>query len=77
MIQNIWLDNELTINPFISKIKNGTQLLLIDQYDNEYFFVVKDIKYTLKDSNVQYDYSCQDSFTYQHIYRSTCIFFIL
>lgn len=71
MIQNIWLDNELTINPFISKIKNGTQLLLIDQYNNEYFFIVKDIKYTLKDSNVQYDYSCQDSFTYQHIRQNS------
>lgn len=67
MTQNIWLDSEQTLNPFVSQIKNGTQILLIDQYDNEYFFTVKDIKYTLKESNVVYDYSCQDSFTYQHI----------
>lgn len=67
MSQNIWLDNELTLNPFVSQVKNGTQLLLIDQYQNEYFFTVKDIKYTMKESNIIYDYTCEDSFTYQHI----------
>lgn len=67
MLRNIWLDNELTLNPFVSQLKNGSQILLIDQYDNEYFFTIKDIKYTLKQSNIVYDYSCQDSFTYQHI----------
>ena len=30
MMRNIWLDNELTTNPFVSKIKNGSQILLID-----------------------------------------------
>ena len=71
MTQNIWLDSEFTLNPFVSKIKNGTQILLIDQYNNEYFFTVKDIQYTLKESNVIYTYSCQDSFTYQHIRQNS------
>jgi hypothetical protein len=61
------LDSELTINPFVSRIKNGSQLLLIDQYNNEYIFTVKDIKHKLYESNIVYEYSCQDSFTYQHI----------
>jgi hypothetical protein len=57
----------MTTNPFVGKLKNGSQILLIDQYDNEYFFTVTNIKYTLKNSNTVYNYSCQDSFSYQHI----------
>lgn len=67
MLRDIWLDNELTINPFVSKIKNGSQILLIDKYDNEYMFTVKDIKHTLNSNNVTYQYSCEDTFNYQHI----------
>lgn len=67
MMKNIWLDSEMTTNPFVGKLKNGSQILLIDQYDNEYFFTVTNIKYTLKNSNIVYNYSCQDSFSYQHI----------
>ena len=67
MMRNVMLDNELTINPFVSKIKNGSQILLIDQYDNEYIFTVKDIKHTLKSNNLIYQYTCEDTFSYQHI----------
>jgi hypothetical protein len=65
------LDDEFTTNPFIAKISVGTQLLLIDKYDNEYFFTIKDIKYSLQNSNIIYQYSCQDSFTYQHIRQNS------
>ena len=67
MMRNVWLNGEQTLNPFVSQLKNGSQILLIDQYENEYFFTIKDIKYNVKQSNITYDYSCQDSFTYQHI----------
>ena len=67
MLKNIWQDGEMILNPFVNQLKNGSQVLLIDQYDNEYFFTIKDIKYDLKQSNIVYNYSCQDSFTYQHI----------
>lgn len=67
MMRNIWLDNELTQNPFVTKLKIGTQVLLIDKYENEYFFTITDIKYKIHDSNILYDYVCNDSFTYQHI----------
>ena len=67
MLKNIWQDGEMILNPFVNQLKNGSQVLLIDQYDNEYFFTIKDIKYDLKQSNIIYNYSCQDSFTYQHI----------
>lgn len=71
MSRNVWIDSEQTLNPFVSKINTGTQILLIDQYDNEYIFTVTDIKYTLNVSNIIYDYTCQDSFTYQHIRQNS------
>ena len=67
MLKNIWLDDKETINPFLSSLHNGTQLLLIDKYQNEYFFTIKDIKFTFQDKNLIYEFSCQDSFTYQLI----------
>ena len=67
MLKNIWIGSELTLNPFVSVLKNGSQVLLIDQYDNEFFFTIKDISYVLGANNITYNYSCQDSFTYQHI----------
>lgn len=67
MLKNIWLDDKETVNPFLSSLHNGTQLLLIDKYNNEYFFTIKDIKFTFKDKNLIYEFSCQDSFTYQLI----------
>lgn len=67
MLRNIWLDDKETVNPFLSSLHNGTQLLLIDKYQNEYFFTIKDIKFTFKDKNLIYEFSCQDSFTYQLI----------
>ena len=67
MLRNIWIDNEEVLNPFTPQLKNGSQVLLIDQYNNEYFFTVKNIDYTIQQSNIVYNYTCQDSFTYQHI----------
>ena len=58
-------ENERLENPFVNLIQTGSQLLLTDQYGNEYFFTVTTIKYTIKETNIIYDYTCQDSFTYQ------------
>lgn len=67
MIKNHWLGDELVNNPFIKQIHNGSQLLLIDKYGNEIIFTVKNIAYKFGNQNITYDYSCQDSFTYQTI----------
>ena len=67
MLRNIWLDDKLTVNPFLSSLQNGSQILLIDKYKNEYFFTIKDIKFNFKKDNMIYEFSCQDSFTYQLI----------
>lgn len=58
-------ENERLENPFVNLLQTGSQLLLTDQYGNEYFFTVTSIKYTVKETNIIYDYTCQDSFTYQ------------
>ena len=67
MLRNIWEGDSWRTNPFTKTLQIGSQVLLIDKYDNEYFFTIKDIKYTFKEQNIQYDYTCQDSFTYQNI----------
>lgn len=58
-------ENEYLENPFVNLIQNGSQILLTDQYNNEYFFTVTSIKYNFKETNIIYSYSCQDSFSYQ------------
>jgi hypothetical protein len=55
------------LNPFINYMQVGTQLLLIDEYENESFFTIKQINHTFKKDNILYQYSCEDSFTYQTI----------
>ncbi len=52
-------------NPFASKIKTGSQLLLEDKYGNMYLFTVKGITYTITENNIVYNFTCQDSFSYQ------------
>ncbi len=52
-------------NPFASKIKSGGQLLLEDKYNNMYLFTVKNITYTITENNIVYNFTCQDSFSYQ------------
>lgn len=52
-------------NPFASKLKSGGQVLLEDKYNNVYLFTIKDVSYTITENNIVYNYSCQDSFSYQ------------
>jgi hypothetical protein len=44
MLDYVWVDDIYDKNPFVNKIHIGTQLLLIDTYDNEHFFTVKNIQ---------------------------------
>ena len=52
-------------NPFASKIKTGSQLLLEDKFNNFMLFTVKNITYTISENNITYSFTCQDSFTFQ------------
>jgi len=52
-------------NPFASKLKSGGQVLLEDKYNNTYLFTIKDITYTITENNIVYNFTCQDSFSYQ------------
>ena len=40
MLKNNWLLDTWEVNPFVNNIHNGTQLLLIDKYENETMFTV-------------------------------------
>ena len=58
-------DNEWLENPFFRYMIIGTQLLLEDNYHNQYFFTIQDIGYTFKKQNTTASITCQDSFSYQ------------
>lgn len=58
--------NEWHENPFTNKVQVGSLLLLQDRFNNEYFFTVKEIKYDIKENNIIFNYTCQDSFSYQN-----------
>lgn len=65
MNQMIIRQDEWFENPFCRLITNGTQLLLEDQYNKQYIFTVSNIKFNIKENNIIYDVTCQDSFSYQ------------
>ena len=65
MLRNIWIENEFVVNPFISALSIGTQVLLEDKDENEHIFTIKNISYTPTSENMLYAYTCQDSFSYQ------------
>ena len=58
-------DNEWIENPFSRYMTIGTQLALEDGYHNQYFFIIKEVKYTFKPQNMVAAVTCQDAFTYQ------------
>ena len=57
---DMWKDN-----PFASKIKSGSLLLLEDKYNNTILFTVKSISYKNTENNIVHSYVCQDSFSFQ------------
>ena len=57
---DMWKDN-----PFASKIKTGSLLLLEDKYSNSILFTVKSIAYKNTEDNIVYSFTCQDSFSFQ------------
>lgn len=67
MTRKTWLDDAWITNPFVDIIHSGSQILLIDKYNNEMFFTIKKVAYNFKKDSIIYNYTCQDSFTYQAI----------
>lgn len=58
-------DNEWIENPYARYMIIGVQLCLEDQFHNQYFFTIKDVKYTFKLMNMSAVITCQDTFSYQ------------
>jgi hypothetical protein len=65
MDKNIIRIDRLEANPFINYLFIGTQLLLIDKYDNHHLMTVSKISYEFTSNNTVFKYECQDSFNYQ------------
>ena len=63
----IFINDEWLLNPFASALHIGTQLLLTDKDKNEHFFTIKNISFALGLTNITYNITCQDSFSYQTI----------
>lgn len=57
--------DQLIRNPFTISIVVGSQLLLTDKNHGQYLFTVKSINTSFEKNNLIYEYSCQDSFSYQ------------
>lgn len=57
--------DQLIRNPFTISIVVGSQLLLTDKNYEQYLFTVKSINTSFEKNNLVYEYSCQDSFSYQ------------
>lgn len=54
-------------NIFTTIFHIGTIICLEDRFNNHMFFTIKDINLNLLENNIEYSYTCQDSFTYQLI----------
>lgn len=67
MTANVMMQDTWQENPFIKNVHIGSFILLIDKYDNESLFIVKNIDTDIGEDNTTYSYSCEDAFTYQMI----------
>lgn len=61
----IYREDRIENNPYTKNIVIGSQLLLVDAYQQHHLFTVKDIDINLKAVNTVCSYTCQDSFTFQ------------
>lgn len=65
MEKMILKDSEWIENPYTKMMLPGTQLCLIDMYDNQYLFTIESVKYEFKETNIIYTITCKDSFSQQ------------
>lgn len=62
MLRNIRENDMMVINPFFTKIKNGTLIEVVDKYNFLHWFVVNKIDYAIKTHNIEISYSATDYF---------------
>lgn len=66
MDRKLLIDDNWTLNPFVNEIKDNSIILLEDKYDKQYVFIINKITFAFKETNITYQYSCQDAFSYQN-----------
>ena len=67
MYQKVWQNDDWVLNPFVSSIHVGSTILLTTKDGREHFMTVKNIALKFSAINISYQYTCQDSFSYQLI----------
>lgn len=65
MDRYIFRDDRREENPFVHNLSVGSQLLLTDKNSNQYLFSISKISYDFKENNLIFNYTCQDTFTFQ------------
>ena len=65
MDDKVFINNEWVENPYARILQAGTQIELVDKYNNFVLFTIQKINFTFNNTNIVYNVTCQDSFTYQ------------
>lgn len=65
MYRKVWQGDNWVLNPFISSIHVGSTILLTTKDGREHMMTVKNIALKFSAINISYQYTCQDSFSYQ------------
>ena len=65
MYRKVWQGDNWILNPFISSIHVGSTILLTTKDGREHMMTVKNIALKFSAINISYQYTCQDSFSYQ------------
>ena len=65
MYRKVWQGDNWVLNPFISSVHVGSTILLTTKDGREHMMTVKNIALKFSAINITYQYTCQDSFSYQ------------
>lgn len=65
-LRNVFIQQDWTVNPYVNLLHVGSLLELQDKYGHTSLFIINKIAFNFKTNNIEYQYTCQDAFSYQH-----------
>lgn len=71
MLKYVQLQDERVLNPYAAQMTAGSLIRLWDKFNHIYDFIVRSVKYEIKNANVILNYECQDFFSYRHIRQNS------
>lgn len=66
MLRKLNLGDDWVLNPYVDQLHVGSLLELEDKYGRVSLFIINKIAFAFKSINLEYQYTCQDAFSYQH-----------